>query len=190
MDETRKARQFRLILIFLCISVTVFAFLYRQSNEITVQNDTVTPLYLVLEQSESKKDNPKVAIYNKKNQEPVLALYEVELDNKHKFTALEAATLKGIPEKLSNDESNVGLWVYINGKWIYLDESLEVSNKDQSFKKENPLFEIELTAEMEKVLKEKGIQDPISIHSLTADQTLWLVVQKNGSFRIVENLQV
>jgi hypothetical protein len=150
----------------------------------------MTQLHHFLEQSESTYEDPIVAIYNKKNKEPVLAIYKIEMANEHKFTAMQAVTLKGIPEKLKNDESNRGLWVYINKKWIYLDESLKVSNKDHSFKKENPLFEIKLTTEVEKVLQENGIQDPISIHSLTADQTLWLVVQKNGSFRIVKNLQV
>ncbi len=189
MKESRKERNTRMVLIFLCISVTVFAFLYVKNDKVIDSKDTYTPLYLVLEQGTSINENLKVALYKETNQEHVLAIYEVDVSNGHKFTALQAVTLKGIPEKLTNDESKRGIWVYMSNDWIYLDESLEAAEKDEASKIKDPLFRDELTRVKVEELHRQGVQEPIAIHSLAADQSLWLVVQKSGSFSIVENLQ-
>ncbi|WP_218970401.1 hypothetical protein [Cytobacillus gottheilii] len=169
--------------------MTILAFLYKRNHEVIDSNDTYSPLYLVIAQGTSINENPKVAIYKETNQEPVLAIYEVDISNGHKFSAIQAVTLKGLPEKLSNDESNRGIWVYMSNDWLYLDELLKVADRDEAFKMEDPLFEVELTTEKKEELHKKGVQKPTAIHSLTADQDLWLVVEQDGSFNIVENLQ-
>ncbi|MBY0124111.1 hypothetical protein [Bacillus sp. S/N-304-OC-R1] len=196
MNETKKEKSIRLILIVFFILVTMFAFIIRNHNQ-PVKSYKYQPIALVIKQSADGTDDPVVALYEFKNSEHVLAFFKVERNNNYKFKTLHAIKLKGAPDQLLPDRGEKGVWVHLGNKWQYFSERLEIKSRDTQFKKSKSPYEatFKIIEEASKVLinnnhtisLKNSSNPPTGIYSLSKDDSLWLIItKKNVGIGLVE----
>lgn len=188
MNETIKEKRVRFLLIGFFVLIILFAFLYRNEKQ-PKEVIPSTPLVLTLQQSKSVEDNPVVAMYEYKNTQHILAIYEIDRNDRYRFEAKYAIQLEEPPGQLAPDSSGKGIWVDFNGDWSYFSESLEKRNREIERKLGNSTFEslfnYDETKSMitigsgQSINLENG-EKPIGLHSLAKDGSLWLVHTKTG----------
>ncbi|MBU8879746.1 hypothetical protein BGM26_12185 [Bacillus sp. FJAT-29790] len=187
MNETMKEKCVRFMLIGFFILITISAFLYRHENS-RLKVEANHPLALVLQTSIHTKDHPVVALYEYKNSKHLLAVYEIERTNRFKFKTLQAAELGSAPDDMSLDLSGIGLWIHINGEWLYFTNSLKEVKRNQSQRKTSPLETTFIYNEKKSVILINDKQSiplmdgetPKGIYSLSEDGLLWLVITRQG----------
>ncbi|MDZ5472536.1 hypothetical protein SM124_12320 [Bacillus sp. 31A1R] len=189
--ESKKEKRIRFFLVLFFISLTGIGFFYKYNgfNSANQKKETYKPQSLVIHKSTNEKDNPIVILYEYKQNQHILALYEIEMNNAFKFKTLEAVTLKLAPEKLAYDKEGQGIWANLNGDWVYFNrklETVESSNKAR-ISSQNIPFTVDLD-ENKKVIHlpgthqiEIGKQESVfEVQSLSENHELWLVLTDMG----------
>lgn len=185
MNETKKEKRTRFVLIGFFILVTMNAFIIRNEN-LPAQIGTHPPIALVMKQSVDRTDDPVVALYEFKNSEHVLAFYKIERNNNYKFKTLHAIKLKNAPDQLLPDSQGKGVWVHQKEKWRYFSDRLMPINRDLKYKELNNPYEatFKINKADSKVLinnnytisLNKSSIPPLGIYSLSRDHSLWLII--------------
>lgn len=188
MNETRKEKFIRFMLIGFFMFVTVYAFFLRYDKQPEIEDSD--PIALVLKTSSSQTDDPIVALYENKNNDHILAVYKIERNNRYKFKTLHRIKLNNKLDQLFPDRFENGIWAHIDRKWIYLSESLKTVSRDPKYKGHDSQFKAAFVynTDTSKILInnnqsinwDKGLGFPIEIHALTNDGLLWLVLTKAG----------
>lgn len=186
--ESKREKLIRFFLIGFFICLTASIFLYKYKGSPTVET-TPLPKAVVLHKSVSEHDNPLVALYEYKQGKHVLAIYEIERNNLFRFKSIHAISLKNPPLQLALDELEGGVWVEWSEDWVYYNSYLEKESRSTETKNINlgVPFITEMN-ESEKVLtflQSKRIiiskqETPYSIHSLSVDDSLWLLLTDKG----------
>lgn len=188
MNETLKEKSLRFLLIGFFILITIVAFLYRQDKQSNKEFGG-PPLVLVLQPSLQTVDNPVVGLYEYKNNQHVLGIYEIERANHYKFTAKHVIELDDAPEQLNPDKSRKGIWAQLNGEWSYFNASLQLEKRSSKMRNSNMQYEIPFTFnENESAIIINDTQSitlkdgeiPRQLHSLSVNQLTWLIVTDNG----------
>ncbi|QED48953.1 hypothetical protein [Cytobacillus dafuensis] len=186
MNETSKERFIRFVLIGFFMLVTIFAFIYRYDTQLTQKEEQQQPLAIVLKPSVQATDDPIVALYENKNNEHILAIYQIDRSDRFKFRTLHAKKLKSAPTQLSPDRKEIGIWALIDGKWVYFNSSLKeekrhVQNRSlyspyetqYEFDKSKSLIKIN---DNQSISLDAGTSPSVGVHSLSEDGLLWLVL--------------
>jgi hypothetical protein len=175
MNETRIEKRLRFFKILVFISIAAAGFHMQQVPE------TNGPIVLVLQQS-SNGGSPRVAVYEYKNGEHLLAVFEVERTRPFKFKTLYAAELSLAPEELAPDREGNGFWVKTGKGWRYFAGNLQQADRDEGFRMASSPYQIEDSADGQTLhIKNNTINLPSGtkakeIHSLSEDGLLWLML--------------
>lgn len=187
MNETKKEKRIRFVLVVFFILVTMYALIIR-NEDLPAQTDSYPPLALVMKQSVDSTDDPVVALYEFKNSEHVLAFFKIERNNNYKFKTLHAIKLKSAPDQLLPDSHGKGVWLHLGEKWQYFSDRLMAENRDLGYKELKSPYEatFKINKADSKVLinnnytisLNKGSMPPIGIYSLSKDNSIWLIITK------------
>ncbi|WP_144543613.1 hypothetical protein [Cytobacillus oceanisediminis] len=175
MNETRKEKRLRFFLILVFISIAAAGF-YMQ-----LVPETNDPKVLVLRQS-SDEGSPRIAVYEYKNGEHLMAVYEVERTSPFKFKTFYASALSQAPEELAPDREGNGFWVKTGNGWSYFAGNLQQAKRDEGFRMASSPYQIECSANGQTLyIKNNTINLPSGtkakeIHSLSEDGLLWLIL--------------
>lgn len=185
MKETLKEKRIRFMLIGFFVLITVSAFFIRQEK---VQHEWHAPRAAVLHESIDEQDHAIVALYEYKEKQHVLGIYEMDRTNQYKFNAITVLSLDKSPDELRPDKKGMGVWVLAGDKWSYYTKQLELKKK--ALKAENVVDDKEpfvfdqnnsaiiLKSGQSIALSEK--EHPIEVHALSADSSLLLIVTDEG----------
>jgi hypothetical protein len=188
LRETKKEKHIRLFLALLFAGVALAAMYFQHLKP---GGAAESPLALVIKKGSPGGTDPLVVLFDEKKQDHVLALYEVERDNDFKFRLIKSASLESAPEKLAVDRDGSGVWAELDRGWVYLDEDLEVRDREPGLRgtitSDGDPFEVRKTSDRI-VLEADGHYEvafneagrPESIHALTADHSSWLILLDGG----------
>lgn len=192
MIETVKERRVRIILIAFFLLIALAGLFYRQSRStINTNQPSPKPQATVVKQGDRYDQNPIVALYEQRDRQNILALYEVEQNDSFRFRTLQATTLNDVPEALAPDKDHNGVWVKLKGEWTYYNERLQQKERKEtsrvnhsyakaSFKTSLRNKRIELQVNSKRVAVLEQIDRPLAVYFLTEDQSLLLIVYRNG----------
>jgi hypothetical protein len=188
LRETKKEKHLRLFLALAFAGVAVAALYFQYFKPVS---GTGSPLALVIKEGSAEGTDPLVVLYDEKKQDHVLALYEVEKANDFKFRLIKSSSLESAPEKLAVDREGAGFWAELDGEWVYLDQDLEVRDREPGFRgtitSDGKPFKVRKTSN-HTVLEAEGQYEvafneagrPESVHALTADHSSWLILLDGG----------
>lgn len=192
MIETVKERRVRIVLIAFFLLIALAGLLYRQSRSTIYTNQpSPKPQATVVKQGDRYDQNPIVALYEERDKQNILALYEVEQNDSFRFRTLQVTTLNDIPEALAPDKEDKGVWVKLKGEWNYYNERLQKKERKETNKVNHPHSkasfktnlrdkQIELQVNSKRVAVLEQIDHPLAVYFLTEDQSLLLIVHQNG----------
>lgn len=123
--------------------------MYRQ-EKLTIRESTYPPHAIVLHASIDENDNPVVLLYEHKNKQHILGIYEIEVNNRYKFNSRYVVHLDQAVEQLSLDENTDGFWANSDGKWLYFNMSLQEEKRDPKIASMRNPSEIPFTFNKEK----------------------------------------
>lgn len=184
--ETKKEKRLRYLLIMIFMSITAAAFFYKY-YEPTKENAEYKPLAVVVQEGSTGK-NPIVIMYEFRNDQHILAQFEIEKNNSYHFRTLEAAEVKDTVTQLVRDVEK-GVWVELSGKWQYFDQELLPQNRSTDYKENSTDISFEeIDNGSEKWVELEGKrrikverEDTVSqVLSLSTNQDLWLILTNNG----------
>ncbi|MBP2241427.1 hypothetical protein J2Z40_001990 [Cytobacillus eiseniae] len=187
MKESSKEKRVRLILIGFFMFITVCAFLYRAN--LTPLDEEFLPQVVVLQQSESVDENPIVALYEYKNDQHVLAIYEIEQSNRYQFKTIQAIELQAAPEQMKPDLSGKGIWLNVKGDWQFYTQNLITKTRDIAQMSSKSPFEVSfhyndknstIQIDSQPFISMDEEESPTELHMLAKDQSLWLITMEKG----------
>lgn len=194
MNETKKEKRIRYLLIVFFVLFTISAFVYRMDKNSIKKVTEPHMMVVVLKESKSVEENPIIALYHKQFDDRILTYYEIERNNQFRFRAREAITLKSAPTEMARDQNGDGVWTKVNGKWVYFDQFLQkaknnLENKTTSlgqpvsFQQEKEGSQLRLIVDAgDQSKKEISLttgEQPTALYSLSEDGTVWLVLFEN-----------
>ncbi len=188
MKETFKEKITRYILIVFFVCITIFAFIYRQ-EKLTIRESTHSPQAIVLHTSIDENDNPVVLLYEHKNNQHTLGIYEIEQQNRYKFNSRYVVYFDNAVEQLSLDQNEDGIWVKSNGESQYFNMSLQEEKGNLETLTTSTPSKVPFTYNKEKAtiifndtqsisLNEEEV--PRELHALSEDGSSWLVLTDKG----------
>jgi len=185
--ETRKEKVVRFLLIGFFIIIVILAFSYRQ-EKMQISGIPNSLQAIVLHASIAENDNPVVILYENKNKQNILGMYEVEKDNQFKFKTMHAMKLNFTVEKISSDIAESGFWVFNSEKWLYFNNNLQEERRSIKMMNESS-YKTQFTfnkADAKIVVNENQFinidegETPFELHSLSEEHQLWLVLTDKG----------
>ena len=188
VNETFKEKITRYVLIFMFICITIIALIYRQ-EKLAIRESSHPPHAIVLHNSIDENDNPVVLLYEHKNNQHTLGIYEIEKQNRYKFNSRNIVNLNYAVEQLSLDENENGFWANSNGKWQYFDMSLQKVKRDSDTLSNRNPYKVPFTFNKEgAAIKFNDTQSislnngevPQELHKLSEDGLSWLVLTDTG----------
>lgn len=188
VNETKKEKMLRYLLIVFFIMLVLFGFSFRQ-EQLPISESTHPPQAIVLHASIYEKENPVIVLYEHKNDQHTLGIYEINKDDHYKFTAKYAVKLSFPIEQLSLDISTNGFWAKSHEEWLYFNPSLQEEERNiNTINKNNPyitpfIFRKDeatiVSNEKQSISLNKG-ETPVELHALSNDQQLWLIVTEKN----------
>jgi hypothetical protein len=188
LEETRKEKRLRYLLILFFVSITAGAFFFKYSD-MSKGDENHTPLAVVLQESTGDNENPIVVMYNFQQNQHTLAQYEIKRNADFRFVALDAVKLKQAPSEMVLDK-DTGVWVKVSDKWHYFDRYLQQQERSEeligkstyvpfTIEKDNDdiWMMIEGMRKMKMDLNEKVSE----VHPLSNNRDLWLLVTESGA---------
>lgn len=189
MNETKKEKLIRFVLIGFFILITIYAFFFRYDKQ-PEKIETHDPAAIVLKTGPDQNDDPIIALYEYKNNKHMLVVYKIERNNRYKFKTVHALELNNAPVLLSSDRIETGIWVHVNKKWIYYSEDLEIETRDTKYRNVDSPYKASfifnkgtskiVINENQSINWENSLGNPVEIHALTNDGLLWLVLTETG----------
>lgn len=188
MQESKREKVLRYLLIGICLLVVLGGFLYSSSSD-KVEEIEPTIHAEVLSRGDGSR-NPVIAVAKVVEEKPVLVIYEIDQKNQYYFKVLHSVSLHNAVKMLRTTKEHNGVWVQMEeGKWVLFSESLEVlqerksdpssvTSTRQPFHIQEDTGFISISRESRDVrldLTDKN-GEPKEIHSLSEDDSVWLVV--------------
>ncbi|CAN7259309.1 hypothetical protein [Rossellomorea sp. LjRoot5] len=188
MQESKREKILRYLLIGICLLVVLGGFLYSSSSE-KVEEIEPSIHAEVLSRGDGSR-NPVIAVAKVVEEQPVLVIYEIDQKNHDYFKVLHSVSLHNSVKTLGVTKEHNGIWVQLEEKkWVLFSESLEVlqeRNRDPSsvissrqpfhIEKETGFISIpQGSRDVQLDLTDKS-GEPKEIHSLSGDDSVWLVV--------------
>ena len=191
MKESKREKTLRFVLIGLCVLVVFGGFVYSSDSPERV-DESGQSIHAEVLTAGNREQNPVIAVAKMAQDQPVLIIYELDRSNQYYFKVLHSVSLQKRVKKIGLTKDKDGIWVQLDKKqWVLFSNSLEVlqEKKDapssvisskQPFKHEENKHVIDVSFKENKdpiSLDWTGQKaDPVEVHSLSADKSLWLVV--------------
>lgn len=183
-EETGRQKVIRLLLIVLSLGAVGGGFFLMTKGP---PSSDFKPL-LTIVQSLDEAEKPIVAMVKRQKGENLLYLYRIEPLDRFKFESIEIIELSEYPEEIVADQNDLGMWLKLKNSWVKYNYDLEevekvtarptvIEDDKVSFTSEqiaDNKYKITLSnkADWEKIISKQ----PISIHTLSSDLDLWLIV--------------
>lgn len=193
MRETMHEKRIRFLIIIFILLAVAAAFYWRHQQMITRKGaETAFPLAVVIHKSEGKLDHPLVAVYQYKDGEHLVAVYEIDVEEDYLFKTVAAAKLRKAPEALAADSGEKGVWMKFSGKWRYFNDSLKEKKRSDKRRRSGEL--VQFTAEENRdgttiVIPGTGSrfqlntrEKVLAVHSLAFDKSLYLALTESQFF--------
>ncbi|MGR3765373.1 hypothetical protein [Rossellomorea sp. NS-SX7] len=190
MNETKREKYIRFLLIASCLSVVVIGYVYAASpGEVEQHKEPLVSAQVLMKQN--GEQNAVAAVTRMAGEQPVLVLYEIEKEDKHHFNVLHSTALKEQIEEMKILGDGEGLWAKINkNEWILFSNDLEVLNQTEqpenghstrhSFRYEKSNHKANVAIDQQEIVIQLTKETkPLEIHPLSADDSLWLVVYED-----------
>lgn len=194
MNETRKQKSIRIIIIGISIIFVFLGLFLQQNKPENAKNakDAKSEMKaVVVHQSEALNDPPLIVVYRKLSGEHRLILYKVERMDHNHFKAMKNIVIETEPDQLQADYSSHGVWVLLQNKWVYYNAQFEKEYRDEYYRDQssNQSIPFQKNSAGDKVQirwNNKQIEIPFShnemireIYSLSADKHLLFLLYKN-----------
>lgn len=191
LKESKREKTLRFVLIGLCVLVVSLGFVYSSnySERVDVSGQSIHAEVLT---AGHREQNPVIIVTKMEQDEPVLIIYELDRSNQYYFKVLHSVSLQKRVKKIGLTKDKDGIWVQLDKKqWVLFSKSLEVlqEKKDapslmisskQPFKydEHHQLIDISFREDKDPIQLDLSNQkaEPVEVHSLSVDQSLWLVV--------------
>ncbi|WGG44813.1 hypothetical protein [Rossellomorea sp. DA94] len=188
MQESKREKFLRYLLIGICLLVVLGGSLYSSSSDKVEEIKPSTHAQVLSRGDESR--NPVIAVAKVVEEQPVLVIYEIDQKNQYYFKVLHSVSLHNPVKTLRVTKEHNGVWVQMEEKkWILFSESLEVlqerESEPSSVTSSRQPFHIQEgtglisiprgSRDVRLVLTDKS-GEPEEIHSLSGDDSVWLVV--------------
>ncbi|WP_201715889.1 hypothetical protein [Rossellomorea arthrocnemi] len=190
MQESKREKFLRYLLIGLCLLVVLGGYLYSSSS--SGKGDGIEPsIHAEVLSRGDGNHNPVIAVAKVVEKQPVLVIYELDRNNQYYFKVLHSVSLHNPVKSLGITKEHNGIWVQLEKKkWIFFSDSLEtlrekdsepasITSSRRSFHiQENTGFISipEDDAKSDRLDLSERKEKPKEIHSLSEDDSLWLVV--------------
>lgn|GEM_PF-1966186 len=187
MRNVKKERWLRIGMIMILACIVGMAFQIQKSR--FVSQDHGEMLALPVHLSSGPGDPPQLYLYREAEGKHWLIFYEIDREDGNRFEAKVAEEISGRPEQMARDLGTKGLWVLLDGKWLYYNGRLNVENRNEKyrgepaddsypFERDGDYVKIHADGRVLRLREEDG--DPIrSLYPLSADDQLWLVLTEN-----------
>ncbi|MCA1057426.1 hypothetical protein LCL96_00665 [Rossellomorea aquimaris] len=189
MQESKREKRLRFLLIGLCLLVVLGGFLYSSNSSKKVDGKTSSIQAEVLSKG-SETENPVIAVAKMVEEQPVLVIYELDRNNQFFFKVLHSVSLQNTVKTMSIAKEHNGIWVQLEEKnWVLFSESLEVLQEREdgpsSVTTSRHPFNIEEDGfigiprdegESLRLNLSNRSGKPNDIHSLSVDDSIWMVV--------------
>ncbi|MEI2666609.1 hypothetical protein [Rossellomorea sp. LJF3] len=188
MQESKREKFLRFLLIGICLLVVLGGFLYSSSSDKVEEIKPSIHAEVLSRGDESR--NPVIAVAKMLEEQPVLVIYEIDQKNQYYFKVLHSVSLHKPVKTLRVTKEHNGIWVQMEEKkWILFSEGLEVLQERESdpstvtssgeafqIQKDTGLISISRgSRDVQLDLTDKS-GEPKEIHSLSGDDSVWLVV--------------
>ncbi|KPL59175.1 hypothetical protein [Rossellomorea vietnamensis] len=188
MQESKRDKLLRYLLIGICLLVVLRGFLYSSTSE--KAGEMKPAIHAEVLSRGDEHHNPVIAVAKMVEEQPVLVIYEIDQKNQYYFKVLHSVSLHNPVKMLGVTKEQNGIWVQLEEKkWILFSESLEVlQERDsapdsvissrQSFHIQEDTGFISIpqgAVDVQLDLTDKS-GEPKEIHSLSGDDSVWLVV--------------
>ncbi|PFA69690.1 hypothetical protein CN378_02675 [Bacillus sp. AFS015802] len=191
MQESKREKFLRYILIGLCLLVVLGGFLYTSTSS-EVVDETDPSVHAQVLAGGDERHNPVIAVAKIVEKQPVLVIYEIQRENQYYFKVLHSVSLHHPAKKLGITKEINGVWAQLEKKkWVLFSDSLEVLEERKSapssiitsghpfqIQEKTRFISIPKGDEEDPVLLDLSDRNgkPEEIHSLSEDDSLWLVV--------------
>jgi hypothetical protein len=190
LQESKREKFLRYLLIGLCLLVVLGGFLYSSSSSEKV-DEKEPSIHAEVLSRENEHHNPVIAVAKVVERQPVLVIYELDRKKQYYFKVLHSVSLHSPVKTLGITKEHNGMWVQLEEKkWGLFSDSLEILRERKSHPssisssrhpfhiQENTGFISIPQDDTEPVrldLSDRK-EKPKEIHSLSEDHSLWLVV--------------
>ncbi len=187
MVETKKEKFIRFFFIVFFILIVLFALAYRQ-DKMGAGQTSQSLQALVLHASIAETDQPVAILCERKNNQTILGVYEIDKKDQYKFKTLNAKKFNSRIEKLSADQNENGFWALIDEEWHYFNTSLQEEKRNIKMMDESP-YKMAFTYNKEEAkIMVNDIQSimmdeeeaPLELHALSEGGQLWLILTDKG----------
>ncbi|WP_142386516.1 hypothetical protein [Bacillus sp. Marseille-P3661] len=187
MKESVMQRRLRLVMLTAVVLCVILAFYYQTLKFGNNQTSNSFDQKVSVIRRMTDSQNPLVAVAKMHEQKPILLLYNIDVLDNYKFETVNVVELKTQPEAMVAEEP-LGVWIKLEGNWYFFDMNLQSRQKDDD---ETILINKSVQFKMVEdrvvvystngtLLWSERFQDtPVSIHSLSRDNKLWLIVFKD-----------
>ncbi|WP_341356834.1 hypothetical protein [Rossellomorea sp. y25] len=191
MKESKREKTLRFVLIGLCILVVLGGFVYSSNSREHVMVPE-QPIHAEVLSAGNGERNPIIAVAKMAQDQPVLIMYELDRGNQYYFKVLHSVSLKKTVKMLGLTKDKNGIWVQLDKKqWVLFSESLEVLQEKKDapssmissqhpfeYNERDQLIDISFNEDKDPIQLDLSDRkaEPVQVHSLAVDQSLWLVV--------------
>jgi hypothetical protein len=191
LKESKREKTLRFVLIGLCVLVVFGGFVYSSDPSERV-DESGQSIHAEVLTAGSREQNPVIAVAKMAQDQPVLIIYELDRSNQYYFKVLHSVSLQKRVKKigLTNDKDKI--WVQLDKKqWVLFSKSLEVLQEKKDapssvisskqlfeYNEDNQLIDVSFREGKDPISLDLSDQeaDPVEVHSLSVDKSLWLVV--------------
>ncbi|MGD6992641.1 hypothetical protein [Sutcliffiella horikoshii] len=202
--ETGKEKMIRFSIISAIAAVTLYLFVsqYTPTSDPAVvqpEQNQVKQMTVVLQEINEEHHAPKLAMVKEHENQPMLIIYEVDVESNYRFETQYAINLADAPTDIKRDEVSDGVWLKNeDSKWTYYDRELEqVKREEKNISKDQATFsvdinevdskqyELQIKNEDGTVLKKELDEEPLSVVRLSEQNDLWFVVFEKNTILLV-----
>jgi hypothetical protein len=187
LEESKRDKYIRFILISLCLLVVIIGFVYSGSpREIERKRDAHVSAQVLKKQAGG--EDAVIVVSRMDDDQTVLVIYKIEKDNGYHFKVLHSLEMKEYIEEIKVQSDGAGLWAKVKkDQWFLFSNRLEVLDQTehpgsahstrQTFHYDENTQRASLKEKPDKIeIKLPKETEPLEIHPLSDDDSLWLVV--------------
>jgi hypothetical protein len=190
LEETKREKYIRFLLISLCLLIVIIGFYYSGLPQEADRKRDPHVSAQVLRKEDAGQD-AVIAVSRMTGDQPVLVIYEINKDDNYHFNVLHQVELKEFIEEMKVGSDGSGLWARVKkDQWFLFSNRLKMLNQTEhpeSAHTTRQVFHYEEStskASFEKKSRKIELQlhkktKPMEIHPLSAVDTLWLVVYED-----------
>jgi hypothetical protein len=190
LEESKRDKYIRFLLISLCLLVVIIGFVYSGSSREAEQKRDSHVTAQVLKKQDAG-GNAVIVVSRMAGNQTVLVIYEIEKDDGYRFNVLHSVEMKEYVEEIRVRSDGAGLWAKVKkDQWFLFSDRLEMLNQTeqpgpaqstlQTFHYDEDTYRVSLAKKPNKIeIQLPKDLKPMEIHPLSADDSLWLVVNED-----------